>query len=87
MAGLVSSHTLSFINQRHMSVEKLDVSRRELIELYLQLELPKAWGDGKTVAVDGTMELMSVRFLRTKSPCRLSFPVPQNGRSCLSARG
>jgi hypothetical protein len=50
MAGLVSSHTLSFINQRHMSVEKLDVSRRELIELYLQLELPKAWGDGKTRA-------------------------------------
>jgi TnpA family transposase len=54
MAGLVSSHTLSFINQRHMSVDKLDASRRELIELYLQLELPKVWGDGKTVAADGT---------------------------------
>jgi TnpA family transposase len=37
-----------------MSIEKLDASRRELIELYLQLDLPKAWGDGKTVAVDGT---------------------------------
>jgi hypothetical protein len=33
-----------------MSVDKLDASRRELIELYLQLELPKVWGDGKTVA-------------------------------------
>jgi Tn3 transposase DDE domain len=54
MAGLVSSHTLSFINQRLMSVDKLDASRRELIELYLQLELPKVWGDGKTVAADGT---------------------------------
>jgi Tn3 transposase DDE domain len=54
MAGLVSSHTLSFINQRHMSFDKLDASQRELIELYLQLELPKVWGDGKTVAADGT---------------------------------
>jgi hypothetical protein len=54
MAGLVSSHTLSFVNHRHMSVDKLDAARRELIELYLQLELPRAWGDGKTVAADGT---------------------------------
>jgi hypothetical protein len=54
MNGKVSSHTLSFVNQRHMSADKLDAARRELIELYLQLELPKAWGNGKTVAVDGT---------------------------------
>jgi hypothetical protein len=54
MNGLVSSHTLSFVNQRHMSADKLDAARRELIELYLQLELPKSWGNGKTVAVDGT---------------------------------
>ena len=27
---------------------------RELIELYLRLDLPKHWGDGKTVAADGT---------------------------------
>jgi TnpA family transposase len=54
MSGLVSSHTLSFVNQRHMSIDKLDAARRELIELYLQLELPKVWGDGKTVATDGT---------------------------------
>jgi TnpA family transposase len=37
-----------------MSIDKLDAARRELIELYLQLELPKVWGDGKTVATDGT---------------------------------
>ena len=32
MAGLVNSHTLSFINQRHMSIDKLDASRRELAD-------------------------------------------------------
>ncbi len=54
MAGAVSAHTLSFVNRRHFTVEKLEAAQRELIELYLQLDLPKAWGDGRTVAADGT---------------------------------
>lgn len=37
-----------------MSLEKLETAQRELIELYLRLDLPKHWGDGKTVAADGT---------------------------------
>jgi TnpA family transposase len=37
-----------------MSVDKLETAQRELIELYLRLDLPKHWGDGKTVAADGT---------------------------------
>jgi TnpA family transposase len=35
-------------------VEKLEAARRELVEFYLTLDLPKAWGSGKTVAADGT---------------------------------
>jgi hypothetical protein len=54
MSGAVSAHMLSFVNRRHITVEKLEGAQRELIELYLQLDLPKAWGDGKTVAADGT---------------------------------
>ena len=54
MAGAVSAHTLSFVNRRHFTVEKLEAAQRELIELYLQLDLPKVWGDGHTVAADGT---------------------------------
>ena len=54
MAGAVSAHTLSFVNRRHFTVEKLEAAQRELIELYLQLDLPKLWGDGRTVAADGT---------------------------------
>ena len=37
-----------------MTVEQLDTAIRELTEVYLRLELPKVWGDGKTVAADGT---------------------------------
>ncbi|CAD6563203.1 Tn3 family transposase ISPa42 [Paraburkholderia sabiae] len=47
----VTAHMLSFVNRRHI---KLETAQRELIELYLRLDLPKHWGDGKTVAADGT---------------------------------
>ncbi|HGM4991901.1 TPA: transposase, partial [Pseudomonas aeruginosa] len=43
-----------YTNRRHLSLEKLDKANRELVELYLQLDLPKLWGDGKAVAADGT---------------------------------
>lgn len=50
----VTPHQLSYVNQRHMSLEQLDSACRDLTELYLRLELPKLWGDGKKVAADGT---------------------------------
>lgn len=50
----VSAHMLSFVNRRHISLETLDAAQRELNEVYLRLDLPKVWGDGKTVAADGT---------------------------------
>lgn len=54
MAGLVSAHMLSWVNRRHVTIEKLEAAQRDLIELYLQLDLPQVWGDGLTVAADGT---------------------------------
>lgn len=50
----VTPHQLSFVHRRHMSLEQLDQACRDLAELYLRLELPKLWGDGKKVAADGT---------------------------------
>lgn len=50
----VTPHQLSYANQRHMSLEQLDNACRDLTELYLRLDLPKLWGDGKKVAADGT---------------------------------
>ncbi|SMF22862.1 Tn3 family transposase [Pseudogulbenkiania subflava] len=50
----VTAHMLSFVNRRHLSLESLEAAQRELNEVYLRLDLPKLWGDGKTVAADGT---------------------------------
>ncbi|MYM80872.1 Tn3 family transposase [Duganella sp. FT50W] len=50
----VTPHQLSYVNQRHMSLEQLDNACRDLTELYLRLDLPKLWGEGKKVAADGT---------------------------------
>ncbi|WP_341679368.1 Tn3 family transposase [Niveibacterium sp. SC-1] len=54
VASGVTPHMLSFVNRRHLSLEMLEKAQRELNEVYLQLDLPKIWGDGKTVAADGT---------------------------------
>lgn len=54
LGGVVTAHMLSFTNRRHITVEKLEAARRELIEFYLTLELPKAWGKGTVVGADGT---------------------------------
>lgn len=54
LAGDVTPHMLSFVNRRHMTVENLDAAIRDLNELHLRLDLSKLWGDGKSVAADGT---------------------------------
>ncbi|AJZ56150.1 tn3 transposase DDE domain protein [Paraburkholderia fungorum] len=54
MGDKITPHMMSFVNHRHLSLERLETAQRELIELYLRLDLPKHWGDGKTVAADGT---------------------------------
>ncbi|MEQ0777845.1 Tn3 family transposase [Paraburkholderia tropica] len=54
MGDRITPHMMSFVNRRHLSLERLESAQRELIELYLRLDLPKHWGDGKTVAADGT---------------------------------
>jgi len=54
LAGGITPHMLSYVNRRHLTLDKLETAQRELTELYLQLDLPKMWGDGKSVAADGT---------------------------------
>ena len=54
LGGVVTAHMLSFANRRHITVEKLEAARRELVEFYLTLDLPKAWGKGTVVGADGT---------------------------------
>jgi len=50
LGGVVTAHMLSFANRKHVTVEKLEASRRELVEFYLTLDLPKAWAKGRRSA-------------------------------------
>ena len=52
----ISPHMLSWINHRHVRPEMLDKGREKLINLFSQFKLTKSWGDGSSVAGDGTMQ-------------------------------
>ncbi|MFA6172237.1 MAG: Tn3 family transposase [Kiritimatiellales bacterium] len=54
LRGAVTPHMLSFINRRHANANKLNAALRDIINRYHAFDLPKVWGDGKSVAADGT---------------------------------
>ncbi len=54
MRGVVSSKLLSFINRRHLSIDKLNKAMTDIINRYHVLDLPKVWGKGNSAAADGT---------------------------------
>ncbi|KUL61210.1 hypothetical protein ADL28_15985 [Streptomyces violaceusniger] len=50
----VSAHELSAITNRHLSVEKINEAIADVVNAFMRLDLVKAWGDGTSVAADGT---------------------------------
>jgi TnpA family transposase len=50
----VSAHELGATAARHFTTEKLNLAGADVVNAYLQLDLVKAWGDGTSVAADGT---------------------------------
>jgi TnpA family transposase len=50
----VSAHELGATAARHVTIDKLNLAGADVVNAYLQLDLVKAWGDGTTVAADGT---------------------------------
>ncbi|MCK4607856.1 MAG: Tn3 family transposase [Gammaproteobacteria bacterium] len=52
----VSAHMISWLNKRHVTAEMLDKAREKLINLINQFTLIKSWGEGKSVAADGTLQ-------------------------------
>lgn len=51
----VSDRQIAFVNQRHITTEKLEVTICEVINAYNRFWLPKLWGDAKRAGADGTM--------------------------------
>ncbi len=50
----VDRRQLSWLNQRHISEEKLDHVITALVNAYNHFDLPRYWGSGKHVSADGT---------------------------------
>jgi len=50
----VSRRQLAWVNQRHISEEKIDQSIQHIINAYNCFKLPKYWGTGKKASADGT---------------------------------
>lgn len=54
MRGMVTAKELSFVNRRHVAIDKLNAALVDIINRYNVLKLPSVWGDGTTAAADGT---------------------------------
>lgn len=50
----VSAHGLGATARRHVTIEKLNSAIADVVDAFIGLGLVKAWGDGSTVAADGT---------------------------------
>jgi hypothetical protein len=51
----VSDRQIAFVNQRHVTTEKLEATICEVINGYNRFWLPKLWGDAKRAGADGTL--------------------------------
>lgn len=50
----ISDRQVAFLNQRHITAEKIDATICDIINAYNRFWLPKHWGDPKRAAADGT---------------------------------
>ncbi|MFG6200341.1 Tn3 family transposase [Nonomuraea sp. JJY05] len=50
----VTARELSMVRNRHVTLKKLNAAIADVINAFAELDVVKAWGDGSTVAADGT---------------------------------
>jgi len=50
----VDRRDVTWVNQRHITIENLDEAIRLVIHAYHRFDLPRFWGTGKHVSADGT---------------------------------
>ncbi len=51
---VISADMLAYVNQQHVTVEKLDAAVGDLVNLFARFRLPRFWGTGRSAAADGT---------------------------------
>ena len=50
----ITAHEISLAKNRHVTLAKLNKAIAEVVNAFTKLDVVKAWGDGKSVATDGT---------------------------------
>ncbi len=70
MQGVISAKTLNQVNRFHVSANRLEASRRDIINLYNKFDLPHFWGSGQVVSADGTPIEMFTNNLIAQSHIR-----------------
>jgi TnpA family transposase len=50
----ITAHEISLAKNRHVTLAKLNKAIAEVVNAFIKLDVVKAWGDGKSVATDGT---------------------------------
>ena len=50
----ITAHEISLAKNRHVTLTKLNKAIAEVVNAFTRLDVVKAWGDGKSVATDGT---------------------------------
>jgi hypothetical protein len=71
----VSGHELAYVANRHFSIVLLNEAIADLANAHARLDISQAWGDGTTVAADGTC--------RRCRPGTLRWPVCRRSRNTL----
>ncbi|GAA2367580.1 hypothetical protein GCM10010404_22580 [Nonomuraea africana] len=67
MRGQVSAAELARAANKHATSEKIAKASTMVINAFNQLDIASMWGDGKTVAADGSQVEMSRRRRRARS--------------------
>ncbi len=63
LRGQLTADQVIHLNHRHVTAEKLDAARQDVVDRFHRYTLPKYWGDEKRVAADGTQYELAVENL------------------------
>ena len=50
----ITAHEISLAKNRHVTLAKLNKAIAEVVNAFIKLDVVRAWGEGKSVATDGT---------------------------------
>ena len=64
----ITAHEISLAKNRHVTLAKLNKAIAEVVNAFTRLDVVKAWGDGKSVATDGTQVDTYIDNLLAESP-------------------